>query len=63
MTAEADSRAPDAPAWPVPDSHGIDRVADDKSLQALLPLYLDDDLRSHLAPVLAELGPRLGGEM
>ncbi|SMX94968.1 Acyl-CoA dehydrogenase, middle domain [Brevibacterium sp. Mu109] len=69
MTAEAaptsphSQTSPVSEAWPVPDSHGIDRVADDKSLQALLPLYLEEDLRKHLAPVLAELGPRLGGEM
>ncbi|HLR44232.1 MAG TPA: acyl-CoA dehydrogenase family protein [Brevibacterium sp.] len=50
-------------SWPVPDSHGIDRVADDRSLQSILPLYLADDLRAHLQPVLDDLGPRLGGEM
>lgn len=52
-----------APSWPVPDSHGIDRFADDRSLRALLPLYLEADLLAHLRPTLDDLGPRLGGEM
>ena len=66
MTAvRTESSAPAAAAssWPVPDSHGIDRYADDRSLRSLLPLYLDEDLLAHLQPVLEDLGPRLGGEM
>jgi acyl-CoA dehydrogenase len=51
------------PVSAVPDSFGIDRVADDESLRSLLPLYLDPDLLAHLEPVLADLGPRLGGEL
>src|SRR5699024_11894629 len=49
--------------WPVPDSFGIDRFADDRSLRSLLPLYVDADLLAHVQPVLEDLGPRLGGEM
>ncbi|WP_084499745.1 acyl-CoA dehydrogenase family protein [Brevibacterium album] len=47
----------------VPDSFGIDRIADDESLASLLPLYLEPVLLAHLRPVLADLGPRLGGEL
>lgn len=54
---------PGTPPSPVPDSHGIDRVADDGSLRALLPLYMDPALLDHLTPVLRDLGPRLGGEL
>lgn len=47
----------------VPDSHGIDRFADDAAIHSLLPLYLSAELLEHLRPVLADLGPRLGGEL
>lgn len=72
MTAVADPQTESAQAqtpaastwdWPVPDSFGIDRYADDRILRSLLPLYLDADLLAHLQPVLEDLGPRLGGEM
>ncbi|WP_227492474.1 acyl-CoA dehydrogenase family protein [Brevibacterium sp. CFH 10365] len=54
---------PDTTMTPVPDSRGIDRFADDKSLKDLLPLYLEEKLLAHLRPVFEDLGPRLGGEL
>ena len=70
MTAVADTQTKSSQAqstepthWPVPDSFGIDRFADDRSLRSLLPLYVDADLLAHVQPVLEDLGPRLGGEM
>lgn len=54
---------PDTTMTPVPDSYGIDRFADDRSLADLLPLYVEDELLAHLRPVLEDLGPRLGGEL
>ena len=61
--ASASAASSAAKPWPVPDSYGIDRFADDSSLRSLLPLYLDDDLHRHLLPVFSDLGPRLGGEL
>lgn len=61
--ASASAASSAAKPWPVPDSYGIDRFADDSSLRSLLPLYLDDDLHQHLMPVFEDLGPRLGGEL
>lgn len=61
--ASASAASSAATPWPVPDSYGIDRFADDSSLRSLLPLYLDDDLHQHLLPVFEDLGPRLGGEL
>ena len=55
--------SPDTTMTPVPDSYGIDRFADDRSLADLLPLYLDEKLLAHLRPVFEDLGPRLGGEL
>lgn len=55
--------SPDTTMTPVPDSYGIDRFADDRSLDDLLPLYLDEKLLAHLRPVFEDLGPRLGGEL
>ena len=52
--------SPDTTMTPVPDSYGIDRFADDRSLNDLLPLYLDEGLLAHLRPVFEDLGPRLG---
>lgn len=55
MTAVADSQTESAQAqtpaastwdWPVPDSFGIDRYADDRSLRSLLPLYLERPMRA-----------------
>lgn len=50
-------------AWPIPDSHGINRYLDDPALGALLDLYLPADLRQHLEPILRELGKAVGGRL
>lgn len=46
-----------------PDCRGENFYRLDKSLQALLPLYMEDALRRHLTPHLDELGGLAGGRM
>lgn len=42
--------------WVAPDCHGMNFFDIDHSLQSLLPLYLDDGLRTHMIPHYAHLG-------
>ena len=46
---------------PVPDAHGRNLYSHDRTLQALLPLYLPADLCAHLQPHLSALGGLAGG--
>lgn len=46
---------------PVPDSHGVNRFADDPQFNALLGVYLGDALHKHVLPILDDLGSRVGG--
>ena len=46
---------------PVPDAHGRNLYSQDRTLQALLPLYLPADLCAHLQPHLQRLGGLAGG--
>lgn len=46
-----------------PDCRGENFFQLDKSLQALLPLYVEEKLRGHLTPHLDELGELAGGRM
>ena len=46
---------------PVPDAHGRNLYSHDRTLQALLPLYLPADLCAHLQPHLSTLGGLAGG--
>jgi alkylation response protein AidB-like acyl-CoA dehydrogenase len=52
-----------ADAWPIPDSHGINRYRDDPAMSALLDLYLEEDLRQHVEPVLVRLGQDVGSRL
>ncbi len=46
-----------------PDCHGLNFFDIDHSLQALLPLYLPDDLRKHMTPHYRRLGEIAGGRL
>jgi acyl-CoA dehydrogenase len=48
-------------AHPIPDAHGSNLYEADAELQALLPLYLGDELHRHLQPHLQRLGALAGG--
>lgn len=56
--------APQAPAHhPIPDARGANLYAADHDLQALLPLYLGQDLAAHLQPHLQRLGALAGSTL
>ncbi|MXW91572.1 MAG: DNA alkylation response protein [Rhodospirillaceae bacterium] len=46
-----------------PDCRGLNFFDIDRSLQALLPLYLPDDLREHMTPHFRRLGAIAGGRL
>lgn len=48
---------------PVPDQHGVNLFASDLGLQALLPVYLQPELVSHLTPHFLRLGGAAGGKL
>lgn len=48
---------------PVPDQHGVNLFATDLGLQALLPVYLQPELVSHLTPHFLRLGELAGGRL
>jgi acyl-CoA dehydrogenase len=48
---------------PVPDQHGVNLFATDLGLQALLPVYLQPELVSHLTPHFLRLGELAGGKL
>lgn len=54
---------PDTAPHPVPDRRGENFYATDRELQALLPLYLDDDLLRHMTPHFQRLGDLAGGRL
>ena len=49
--------------WIAPDCHGENFFALDRSLQSLLPLYMDSDLLAHLAPHYERMGAISGGRL
>lgn len=48
---------------PVPDQHGVNLFATDLGLQALLSVYLQPELVSHLTPHFLRLGGAAGGKL
>ncbi|HET6699294.1 MAG TPA: acyl-CoA dehydrogenase family protein [Nocardioidaceae bacterium] len=70
-TAEPEAAAPEPAGagvraedgWPIPDSRGINRYQDDPAMSALLDLYLEQDLRRHVEPVLVRLGRDVGSRL
>ncbi|WP_025898422.1 acyl-CoA dehydrogenase family protein [Sneathiella glossodoripedis] len=49
--------------WVAPDCHGLNFFDIDHSLQSVMELYLPDDLREHMTPVLRELGEVAGNRL
>ena len=49
--------------WIAPDCVGQNFYDIDHSLQALLSLYMDDDVRAHMTPHLRRLGELAGGRL
>ena len=49
--------------WIAPDAHGQNFFEIDASLQALLSLYLPDDLHQHMLPHYRRLGEISGGRL
>ena len=49
--------------WVAPDCHGLNFYDIDQSLQDLLSLYMDDDLRTHMILHYRRLGDIVGGRL
>jgi alkylation response protein AidB-like acyl-CoA dehydrogenase len=49
--------------WVAPDCHGLNFFDIDQSLQSVMELYLPDDLRAHMTPILRELGEVAGNRL
>jgi acyl-CoA dehydrogenase len=49
--------------WVAPDCHGLNFYDIDQSLQDLLSLYMDDDLRTHMILHYRRLGEIVGGRL
>ena len=49
--------------WVAPDCHGLNFFDIDSSLQSLMALYLPEDLRTHMTPVLRNLGEVAGNRL
>ena len=49
--------------WIAPDCHGENFFALDRSLQSLLPLYMEADVLAHLTPEYERLGGIAGGRL
>lgn len=49
--------------WVAPDCHGLNFFDIDRSLQALLKVYLPQDLRDHMVPHYRRLGEIAGGRL
>ncbi len=49
--------------WVAPDCHGLNFFDIDQSLQSVMELYLPDDLRTHMTPVLRQLGEVAGNRL
>ncbi len=49
--------------WVAPDCHGLNFYDIDRSLQGLLQVYMDNDLRNHMTPHFEKLGEIAGGDL